>query len=442
MNRTMRHTRIGALATAALLFVAACGGNGDDDGAAPGGPSPGGAAAGTPTFSQIGGSVSVVGSWSGAEQESFLAMVKPWEEKTGAKVNYTGSRDLQAQLTTGIASGNLPDLAGLPGPGLMKEWYASGALKPLDFVNFEVYAAATPPGFADLGKAEDGKLIGIFTKAAVKGLIWYNPKTWTAGAPKTWDELKTAAAAAATGGAKTWCIGVESGAASGWPGTDWLEDIVLRQSGPDVYDKWVKGEQKWTSPEIKQAWQTFGEALNEAHGGSQYVVNTAFQKAANPMFEAKPGCLLHHQASFITDFFKNEAGAKEGDFDFFPFPDINPQFTGAVTGAGDLFGMFNDTPQARSLIQWLLTPEAQEIWVKRGGFISGNKAIQPATYPDESSKKSAEILLNAKTFRFDGSDQMPGAVGSGTFWKGMVAWISGQKNLDTTLNDIEQSWPD
>jgi alpha-glucoside transport system substrate-binding protein len=438
MNRTMRHTRIGALATAALLVIAACGGNGDDE---PSGGGGGGAAGATPTFTQIGGSVSVVGSWSGAEQDSFLAMVKPWEEKTGAKVNYTGSRDLAAQLTAGIASGTLPDLAGLPGPGLMKEWYDAGSLKALDFINFEAYAGATPAGFADLGKAEDGKLIGIFTKAAVKGLIFYNKKAFTGTAPKTWDELKTAAQSAATGGAKTWCIGLESGAASGWPGTDWLEDIVLRQSGPDVYDKWVKGEQKWSSPEIKSAWTTFGEALNDANGGQQYVVNTNFGKAANPMFAATPGCLFHHQASFITDFFKNEAGAKDGDFDFFPFPDINPQFTGSVTGAGDLFGMFNDTPQARSLVQWLLTAEAQEIWVKRGGFISGNKAIAPATYPDESSKKSAEILLNAKTYRFDASDQMPGAMGD-AFNKAIVEFAGDQGKLDSILGNLDKTQGD
>jgi len=175
MKRTVRRVRIGMATTAALLLVVACGD--DKTPAAPGGTTAApGASAAAPTFSQIGGSVSVVGVWSGAEQDSFLAMVKPWEDKTGVKVNYTGSRDLQAQLTTGIASGNLPDLAGIPGPGLMKEWYGQKALKPLDFVDFNSYAAATPPGFADLGTADDGTLIGVFTKAAVKGLIWYNPK--------------------------------------------------------------------------------------------------------------------------------------------------------------------------------------------------------------------------------------------------------------------------
>jgi alpha-glucoside transport system substrate-binding protein len=466
--RLRTRTRGLAVLAAIALAVAACGSN--TGSGAPGESSPAGgtgasapgateaatppvtgseapteAAAGTGStgtgsfqFEQLGGSVSVVGSWSGSEQDSFMAMVKPWEDGTGAKVNYTGSRDLAAQLTTGIAAGNLPDLAGLPGPGLMRDWYDQGALKPLDFVDFNSYSSATPAGFADLGKASDGKLIGVFTKAAVKGLVFFSTKTFsTPPAPKTWDELNQLAQSTATGDTKEWCIGVESGGASGWPGTDWLEDIILRQAGPDVYDKWVAGQQTWSSPEIKQAWQTFGDALKNASGGPQYIVNTSFQTAANPMFKDPPGCLFHHQASFITDFFKNEANAKDGDFDFFPFPDINTQFTGAVTGGGDLVGMFNDTPQARSLLQWLLTPEAQSIWVKRGGFISGNKNVPLDAYPDAASKKSAEILQNAQTFRFDASDQMPGAMGD-AFNKAIVKFAQDQTQLDSILTELDQ----
>jgi alpha-glucoside transport system substrate-binding protein len=444
------------LVAAFSLIVAACGSS--DTGGSPAASTPAesapaasaaspaaSGAAGSPAasggayqFEQLGGQVSVVGSWSGSEQDSFLAMVKPWEDGTGAKVNYTGSRDLAAQLTTGIAGGQLPDLAGLPGPGLMREWYDQGALKPLDFVDYNAYSSAAPAGFADLGKAADGKLIGIFTKAAVKGLIFYSTKTFTTPpAPKTWDELDQLAQSTATGDTKEWCIGLESGAASGWPGTDWLEDIVLRQSGPDVYDAWVRGEQKWTSPEIKQAWQTFGKALDNAHGGAKYVINTNFGTAANPMFDDPPGCLFHHQASFITDFFKKEAGAKDGDFAFFPFPDINAQYAGAITGAGDLFGMFNDTPQARSLIQWLLTPEAQQIWVERGGFISGNKNVPLDAYPDEASKQSAEILQNAQTFRFDASDQFPGAMND-AFFKGVMTFAQDQSQLDSVLQELDK----
>ena len=453
-NQTSRPGRLWVLLAVAAIVLAACSSGGES--AAPGGESPGGAsappaesaapggspAAGSPAAGggfaceNIGGEVSVVGSWTGAEQDSFTAMVAPWEECSGAKVNYTGSRDLAAQLTTGIASGTLPDVAGLPGPGLMKEWYDQGALKPLDFVDFDAYAAATPPGFADAGKASDGKLLGIFTKAAVKGLIYYAKANWQGGEPATWDELNTTARGAVSGDEKEWCIGVESGAASGWPGTDWIEDILLRQAGPDVYDAWVAGEQKWTSPEIKAAFETFGDAVANAYGGSNYIVTTNFGKAANPMFADPPGCLLHHQASFITDFFKNEAGAKDGDFDFFVMPDINPDFSGAITTAGDLFGMFNDTPQAESLINYLLTPEAQQIWVERGGFISMNKNVPADAYPDETSKRSAEILAGASSAKFDASDLMPNAMNQ-AFFEAVVAYVQNPGDLDSILANLD-----
>lgn len=389
-------------------------------------------------FEKLGGEVTVLATWTGSEQESFMAMIQPWLDGTGTKINYTGNRDLGTLITSGIASGNLPDVAGLPGPGQMLEWYDSGNLKPLDFVDYAAYEGATPAGFAALGKAPDGKLIGIFTKGTVKGLIWYNTKVWKGETPATWKDLNTAARAAATGNTKQWCIGLESGGDTGWPGTDWLEDIVLRQAGPDVYDAWVAGKQKWSSPEIKAAWETFGDALQNAYGGSDYVVTTAFGKAANPMFADPPGCLLHHQASFITDNFVKDAGAKPEDFDFFQFPDIDPQYAGSVTGGGDLFGMFNDTPQARSLIQWLLTPDAQAIWVKRGGFLSANKNVGTDLYPDEAAKKSAEILATAKTFRFDGSDRMPNAMNK-EFFKNIVTFAQNPGSLDSILSSLDET---
>ncbi|MEX1171931.1 MAG: extracellular solute-binding protein [Chloroflexota bacterium] len=425
---------------AIVLVAAACTG----DGGATTAPTTGGAT--TPPAAsvepaptddgQIGGSVSVIGTWGGSEQDAFLAMVKPFEDSTGIKVEYTGTRDLNAVLTTGVASGILPDLAGLPGPGQMREFAQRGALKPLDDVlDLATYKAETSPGFVELGTV-DGKVIGVFIKAAVKGLIWYNPKVYTGGTPTSWDDLWTKGRAAASGDTKTWCVGLESGAASGWPGTDWIEDFVIRQSGPDVYDAWVAGTQKWSSPEIKAAFEAFGQVVSadDTHGGPNYVINTGFGSAANPMFADPPGCLFHHQASFITSFFQDEGGAVEGDYDFFPMPDINPAYSGASTGAGDLFGMFNDTPQARALMAYLVTADAQSIWVGLGGALSGNKAV--TNYPDDVSKRSAEILANATVFRFDGSDLMPEEMNA-SFWSAMLEYTQDPSRLDAILTNLD-----
>ena len=438
--------------TVLALVVVACSGDNTggastapsaDTGASPaesGAPAESGSPAGSGSgfqFEQLGGEVTVLATWTDVEEENFRAMIQPWLDGTGVSLNYTGTRDLGTQITTGIASGNLPDVAGLPGPGQMQVWYDQGALKPLDFVDYATYESSTPAGFAALGKADDDQLVGIFTKGAVKGLIWYNTANWTGEPPATWDELNTTAQAALSGDTKQWCIGLESGGDSGWPGTDWIEDIVLRQAGPEVYDRWVAGEQQWSSPEIKAAFETFADALNNAHGGSDVMVTTNFGKAANPMFADPPGCLLHHQASFITSFFEDEANAAPDDYDFFPFPDINASFAGGVTGGGDLFGMFNDTPQARSLIQYLLTPEAQQIWVERGGFISANKNVPVEAYPDEISKKSAEVLANAQTFRFDASDLMPSEMNK-AFFGAMVELAQDTSQIDSILAQLDE----
>jgi alpha-glucoside transport system substrate-binding protein len=384
-----------------------------------------------------GGTVSVIGTWGGDEEDSFRAMVAPFEERTGIRVEYTGTRDINAVLTTGVASGILPDVAGLPGPGQMRQFAERGALVPLDDVlDMDTYVAETSPGFVELGTV-DGQVYGVFIKAAVKGLIWYNTNAYDGTVPATWDELESIADGLATDDTRPWCVGLESGPASGWPGTDWIEDFVLRQSGPDVYDAWTFGEHPWNSPEIRAAFEAYGEVVSadRTHGGPAYVLNTGFGAAANPMFDDPPGCLFHHQASFMSDFFVNEAGAGADDFNFFLMPDIDPAYSGAMTGAGDLFGMFNDTPQARALMQYLVTAEAQQIWVSRGGAISGN--ITVADYPDEVSARSAELLGGVELFRFDASDLMPEQMNN-AFWSAMLDFTQDPGRLDQILTRLDE----
>src|SRR5690606_17569978 len=212
-----------------------------------------------------GATVTVIGTWGGSEQEAFLEMVKPWEEQTGATVKYTGTRDINTVLTTGVASGVLPDLAGLPGPGQMAEYAEAGALKPLDDgLDLATYEADTAPALVELGKVQ-GQVFGVFIKAAIKGLIWYNPKLhdYSGSAPATWDDLKSQATTNQGAAEATWCLGIESGAASGWPATDWIEDIVLRTAGPDVYQRWYQGEVKWSDPAIRNAFEIY---LNDVVG--------------------------------------------------------------------------------------------------------------------------------------------------------------------------------
>jgi alpha-glucoside transport system substrate-binding protein len=447
-NRTFQGVRRGATFAAIVgLLAAGCGAAATPSPAAPGGASPTAAAetaAATAAGGQIGGSVSIVAVWSGgtdpkSEEFAFRSVLKPFTDATGVAINYTSTRDINAVLTTGVASGNLPDIAGLPGPGKVLDLANQGVLKPLEeVIDVPAYVADTPGASA---LQVNGKQYAEFFKGSIKGLIWYDPKIYTGGVPTSWDDLQTKATAALANlpNTKEWCIGLQSGPGSdGWPGTDWIEDFVLRQSGPTVYDAWVAGKQKWTSTEIKSAWQEFGKAVSSAYGDPTSIDGTNFGDTGNQLFKTPPGCLFTHQASFITSFFdKGTAGIKAGtDYDFFPMPDLNPANAGAVTGGGDLLGMFNDTPQAKALMKYLITPEAQAIWPKLGGAISGSKSVSPDVYPDDISKKSAAALSSAKIFRFDGSDAMPVAM-SDAFLKGILDFVKDQSKLDSILSNLD-----
>jgi alpha-glucoside transport system substrate-binding protein len=438
----------------ALSLVLACGGDDDDEAPASGVPaSPAGQVSGTTaaaggqagTQQRIGGTVTVMAEWGGNEQETFMAMVKPFEDRTGVRIQYEGTRDLNAILTTRVQGGNPPDVAGLPGPGQMAEFARQGKLIDLTAVLDSSVKDQYSEDWLKLGQV-DGKQVGIFIKVALKGPIWYNarefPKVSGGKTPQTWDELMSLSRQIADSGTAPWCLSLESSATSGWPGTDWIEDIVLRQAGPETYDKWYQGQVKWTSPEIKKAWQTWGEIVANdkmVFGGKQTMLTLNFGEGGNAMFASPPRCYMHHQASFITDFFtKAYPNLKpvEG-FNFFPFPTIDQKYAGAHEVAGDLFGMFKDTPQARALMQYLTTPEAQEIWVKRGGAISPNKKVALSSYPDEIARKMAETLTTAKTVRFDASDLMPEAMNN-AFFKAVLDYVQNPGNLDSILSGLDR----
>jgi len=444
-ERHRRSTPLAVLATA--MLIAACSSPSTTSGppASQGGGG-GGTAAPPTSVGQIGGTVSIVAVWSGgddpkSEEYAFKQVLKPFLDQTGITLNYTATRDINAVLSN---TANLPDIAGIPGPGKMIELAQAGTLKPLDdLFDTKAYIQDTPGASA---LQLDGKQYAEFFKGSIKGLIWYNPKNYTAGDPTSWDDLNSKGAAAATalgGDAKEWCIGVKSDPGSeGWPGTDWIEDILIRQSGPDVYDKWVKGTQKWTSTEVKNAWLEFGKALNNAYGGPTNIASSDFRKSGDGLFKKPAQCAFHHQASFITSFFTtDDPSLKAGtDYNFFLMPDINPSFTGAVTGGGDLIGMFHDTPQAKALMTYLKTPEAQAIWPKipNSGALSGSKSVSADIYPDDLTKKAAADLANAKIFRFDGSDAMPAAM-SDAFLKAVLDFIQDQSKLDTILQSLDNT---
>ncbi|HEX6971860.1 MAG TPA: ABC transporter substrate-binding protein, partial [Limnochordia bacterium] len=297
--------------------------------------------------------------------------------------------------------------------------------------------------------SDDGKLTAIFISADLKSLVWYSPPAFAArgyAIPQTWDELMGLTEKVAGTGVAAWSIGLESGAASGWPGTDWIEDIMLRTAGPQVYDQWVRHDIPWTHTAVRRAFEIFGEIATNpryVYGGPTAVLATNFGDAANPLFTDPPRAYLHRQATFIKSFILDaNPGLVPGrDFSFFYLPPIDPRRGNPALGAADIVAMFNDTPASRELIRYFASAEAQEIWVGALGKIGVNRQIDPSIYPDDLTREAARILAEAPSFRFDGSDLMPPAVGSGAFWQGVLAYVGGD-DLDSVLEMIEAAADD
>jgi alpha-glucoside transport system substrate-binding protein len=244
-------------------------------------------------------------------------------------------------------------------------------------------------------------------------------------------------------GDTAWCIGIESGAATGWPMTDWIEDVMLRTTTPENYDNWVKGELKFDSPEVSNAIDLITKVwFNDAYvyGGRKSIATTNFGDAPKPMFEKPPKCWLHRQGNFITSFFPK--GLTPGtDYDFFYLPQIDSKYGNPYLIAGDIYAMFNDRPEVRAVIEFFTHGESLKTWMAAGGALAPQNDADLNWYGDPMEKKIAGLVKDATAVRFDGSDQMPGQVGSGSEWKEMTAFVSGQIDKATALKEIDASWP-
>lgn len=301
----------------------------------------------------------------------------------------------------------------------------------------------------DLGtyKGKDGKedLYGFFYKVDLKSLVWYSPENFEdAGydVPETMEELKALSDQIVADGGKPWCIGLGSGGATGWPATDWVEDLMLRTQTPADYDAWVSNDLKFDDPKVVEAIEEYGAfARNDDYvaGGVKAVASIDFRDSPKGVFASPPQCYMHRQASFTPSFFPEGIVVGE-DADFFYFPAYESKDLGKpVLGAGTVWTITSDTPATKLFMEFLKTPIAHEIWMAQKGFLTPHNGVNTDVYGDPTLKAMGDILLNATTFRFDGSDLMPGAIGAGAFWTGMVDY-SGGKSAENVGAEIQKTW--
>jgi len=398
-----------------------------------------------------GETLTVFGPWLGPDKELVESVLTYFEAATGADVQYSGSDSFEQQIVIDTEAGSPPNIAVFPQPGLAAGLAAKGHLAPLgdDMGNWIRGNYAAGKSWVDLGTyaGKDGKkaLFGFFYKVDLKSMVWYSPENFEdAGyeVPETMEDLKALTDTIVADGGTPWCIGLGSGGATGWPATDWVEDMMLRTQSPADYDAWVSNELKFNDPKVIGAIEEFGAfARNDKYvaGGAGAVASTDFRDSPKGLFTSPPQCYMHRQASFIPSFFPEGTVVGE-DADFFYFPAYARKDLGKpVLGAGTVWGITKDSKAARAFMEFLKSPIAHELWMAQKGFLTPHKGVNTAVYGDDTLKAMGEILLSATTFRFDGSDLMPGAIGAGVFWTGMVDYAGG-KDAKAVADEIQATW--
>ncbi len=380
----------------------------------------------------------------GADAEAFRSVLDEFTRETGIEASYVGTAAFAARIQDRVRNGDPPDVALFPQPALLAEMARAGFLVPID----DGVAASIADGYADWAvdlATVEGKLFGAWYKLSVNSLVWYPPQLFAARGyevPTTWNELRALTDQMVRDGYTPWCLGMEAFDATGWVGTDWIEDLVLRLHGPDIYDQWTSGEIPFTDERIREAFAAFSELAlqpGQVAGGRRAILSVPVLDAIDPMFEEPPGCLLTRQGSFQQgELPEGLTFGPNGDVDVFVLPPMQGT-TAPLLASGEIAAVFTDSEEARALLAFLASPRSGEPWAAAGGYNSPHLSFDATAYGTELDRRLGELVQSAEVVRFDGADLMPPAVGTGTFWDGMVDLVAGAP-LDRVLAEIQSGY--
>src|SRR5918996_4588336 len=442
----MRALRVIVLPLVVFMFAAACAAEDEDGG--DGGDGGGGG----PTQAEDTGTVNVLSAGDPAEVEAYNAILEDMvnaETEYVAEIEASGEAEQQAQIR---AEAGTLDIFLAPQPGLVADLAAAGSLTSLEDLGMDVGQLEELFGdyFVSLGEV-DGQHYGVPTNINLKSMVWYPKDDFDAAGytePTTWDEMLALSDQIVADGGTPWCVGFQSEGSTGWPATDWIEDIMLRTAGLDVYEQWYTHEIPFNDPAVLNAAEIFGDVMfhpDYVLGGAENTPSLQFGEAPLPMFEDPPGCWLHRQASFINAFFPEDTEAGV-DYDWFPLPPIDQEGT-LFAGELAVVGTGGNRPDVRDFLERFMAEDVQCALSgdPASSRISPNINVGPDCYANDILAESSTVLtdaLAAGTAGFDASDLMPAAVGAGSFWTGMVDYMrNGPDSIQGILDEIESSWP-
>ncbi len=396
--------------------------------------------------------VTIFGGFGGAQATGFQAELDAFGAANGIKITYTTLASYDTDIRVKVKAGQAPNIGMWPQPGGLLEY--SSVLEPIDTlksVNLAGIKKTLVPGWANLA-VKGGKTYGLPVSANVKSLVWYNPANFKAAGltvPKTDADLtKLTNTIKSKKLGFPWCVGIESGGATGWAATDWMEEYVLRYGGEAQYTAWWKGKLAWSSPTVQKAAKKFSDvalAPGNVNGGGKAIAATNFGTTAALFAKDKNKCFMMRQGSFITDFFPDAIKAQYAANNFtnvgvFKLP-APAGTTDAVLGGGDLAAAFDNKEATQKVLNFILSDKLGQgpMLATYPSYLSAHKTFPSAGYKNPITKNIAGILSSAKLFGFDGSDLAP-AVVNATQWKELTNWISGKKTQKQAFAAIDASW--
>jgi alpha-glucoside transport system substrate-binding protein len=394
-----------------------------------------------------GAQVTASGAFLGDDEQKFKDTMKEFEDQTGITIQYEATQNFVAAITAAFEAGDAPDIIDFPRSALLVPFVKEGKIIDLsNYLNVDAIKANYNPFWIDQSMMDgpDGQIMaGVWERANPRDLVFYPKKAWDAAGyaiPTTFEDLKAMMDHMVANGITPWCIGIESGAATGWVATDWIEKIMLRTTTPENYDAWTTGALKFASPEVKNAVQIMSDIWLDpkyVHGGPEHIVNTNFADSVLPMFDSDgPKCFLHMNGTFTPSFFPQGLTA-DVDYGVFYFPPIDPQYGSPLEVTGDIWAATSDRPEVMAVMEYFTKGEHLKVWMQEGGAFAPQKDADLDWYNTDVDRTIGHALLEADPLRFDASDNMPAAVGTDSFWKEMTNYVAGNEDLDTALQNID-----